>query len=98
MVWMGFSAQEQAAEVCSETLAEQIQALQPGTAPSSGGSLDDHHLDDLPFQLLADLIGLLGPAEAVVTAGRSVRPDAQPPAGWLAPYLDRLHRPPIARA
>lgn len=93
---MGFSAQEQAAEVCSDTLAEQLLALQPGT--SAGGSLDDHHLDDLPFQLLADLIGLLGPAEAVVAAEQNVRPEARPPVGWLPPDLDRLHRPPIARA
>lgn len=99
MVWMGLSAQEQAAEVCSETLAEQILALQPGAANTpSGGSLDDHHLDDLPFQLLADLIGLLGPGEAAVAAGLGVRPDAPPPGGWLAPYLDGLHRPPIVRA
>jgi hypothetical protein len=97
MAWMGFSAQEQAAEVCSDVLTEQFLAA-PAAAPTgaAGGSLDDHHLDNLPFQLLADLLGLLGPGEAVAVAGLAVRPDAPVPSGWLAPHLARLQRPPIA--
>ncbi len=94
MAWMGLSAQEQAAEVCSDVLAEQFQA---GSSGSSSGSLEDHHLDNLPFQLLADLLGLLGPGEASAGAGVAVRPDAPTPSGWLAPHLARLQRPPIAR-
>ncbi len=95
MAWMGFSAQEQIAEICSETLSEQAQTA---PAPASGSLLDEHHLDDLPFQLLADLLGLLGPSEAAATAGLTVRPQVLPPRGWLAPHLDGLHRPPIALA
>ncbi|KQP49905.1 hypothetical protein ASF44_04870 [Pseudorhodoferax sp. Leaf274] len=91
---MGLSAQEQAAEVCSDALTEQFQA---GPLDASGGSLDDHHLDNLPFQLLADLLGLLGPGESHAAAGIGVRPDAPRPSGWLAPHLARLQRPPIAR-
>jgi hypothetical protein len=93
MAWMGFSAQELVAEVCSDALTEQTQA---GPSSASSGSLDDHHLDNLPFQLLADLLGLLGPGEAVAVAGLAVRPDAPVPSGWLAPHLARLQRPPIA--
>ncbi|CAN7325139.1 hypothetical protein LJR039_001662 [Pseudorhodoferax sp. LjRoot39] len=95
MAWMGFSAQEQAAEVCSDALTEQFLAA-PAPAGAAGGSLDDHHLDNLPFQLLADLLGLLGPGEAVAVAGLAMRPDAPVPSGWLAPHLARLQRPPIA--
>lgn len=94
MAWMGFSAQEQAAEVCSDALSGQFLAA---PADAAGGSLDDHHLDNLPFQLLADLLGLLGPGETVAVAGLAVRPDAPVPSGWLAPHLARLQRPPIAR-
>lgn len=96
MAWMGLSAQEQAAEICFETLAEQIQARQSGTAATSGGTLDDHHLDNLPFQVLADLIGLLG-GQASVVAGLGVRPEAPTPRGWRPPDPAPLHRPPITR-
>lgn len=96
MAWMGLSAQEKAAEVCSETLAEHL-AQQAERTPDPGGSLDDHHLDDLPFQLLADLIGLLS-SESLAAASPGVRPVALPPGLWRAPYLDGLHRPPIMRA
>lgn len=101
MAWMGVSAQEQIAEICSETLSEQMQAPsapQADAGPASAGSLDAHHLDNLPFQLLADLLGLLRPGEASAVAALGVRPDARTPRGWLAPYLDGLHRPPIARS
>lgn len=93
MAWMGLSAQELAAEVCSDALTEQAQ---PGPSSAAEGSLDDHHLDNLPFQLLADLLGLLGPGDTGVVAGLPVRPDAPVPGGWLAPDLARLQRPPIA--
>lgn len=96
MAWMGLSAQEQAAEICFETLAEQIQAGHGGTAQPSTGTLDDHHLDNLPFQVLADLIGLLGGQPRIV-AGLGVRPDASTPRGSRPPDPAPLHRPPIAR-
>lgn len=96
MAWMGFSAQEQAAEACYDVVTEQFEQLRAGPAATSG-SLDDHHLDDLPFQLLADLLGLLGPGEAAVVAGLAVRPDAPRPSTWLTPHLARLQRPPIVR-
>lgn len=94
MAWMGLSAQEQAAERCSETLTEQMHTTQPGVATAPDGSLDHHHLDNLPFQLLADLLGLLG-ARTGVVASLGVRPDAAPLRGWLAPDPVPLHRPPI---
>lgn len=99
MAWMGVSAQEQVAEICSETLTEQMQvpfSAQPGSA--SEGSLDAHHLDNLPFQLLADLLGLLRPGDTHTVAALGIRPGPQVPRGWLAPYLDGLHRPPIAHS
>lgn len=97
MAWMGLSAQEQAAEICFETLSGQAEPLKSNASATAGGSLDDHHLDNLPFQVLADLIGLLG-AQVGVVAGLSVRPGAPPAGGWLAPDLARLHRPPITHA
>ncbi|MFT3718837.1 hypothetical protein [Pseudorhodoferax sp.] len=102
MAWMGFSAQEQAAEISSATLTGQMPDQPPDARASGGsgggGSLDDHHLDNLPFQLLADLVGLLGPGDVPAAPGAGVRPQPLPPPGWLAPDLDALHRPPIARA
>lgn len=97
MAWMGFSAQEQVAERCSEVLAAQVSDHDAGSRPV-GGSLDEHHLDNLPFSLLADLIGLLRPDDMLADTGLAARPVVRSPPGWLAPDLDGLHRPPIARA
>jgi hypothetical protein len=105
MAWMGLAAQTQAAWVTSEGLAEHVQAalIDPPlvATPASverSGSLDDHHLDDLPIQLLADLIGLLRQPCAGAAAGLPVRPEARLAAAGPPPYLAGLRRPPIARA
>ncbi len=108
MAWMGLTAQQQAATVFSESLVEPPVAQADGMSSVASmssmssvltvGSLDAHHLDDLPFQLLADLIGLLGPGESPTAPGVPVRPAAPWPVGWPAPDLDHPHRPPIVRA
>lgn len=99
MAWMGLSAQEQLTEACSESLSEWVvaQAVAPATK-TPAGSLDDHHLDNLPFQVLVDLVGLLGPGEALVASGLGPRPATAAPRGARPPHLARLQRPPIARA
>ena len=105
MAWMGLSAQTQAAWVTSESLAEQTLAAQSGQPPAAkapgverSGSLDDHHLDDLPIQLLADLLGLLHQPCASAAAGLPVRHQARLAEAGPPPYLPGLRRPPIARA
>ena len=99
MAWMGLTAQQQAATVVSDGLAEPSIAQADGRSlPSTGGSLDEHHLDDLPLQLLADLIGLLGLVEHPAAPGMAVRPAAPWPVGWPAPDLADPQRPPIVRA
>lgn len=105
MACMGLSAQGQAVSVTSESLAEHVLAQQTGSALAlsdaparAGGSLDDHYLDELPLQLLADLVGLLrqpgvdGPA---ILTQRPVAPLAQ---AGPTPDLAELRRPPIRRA
>jgi hypothetical protein len=105
MAWMGLAAQTQAAWVTSASLADQAKAAQlgqpqPGFATSveRSGSLGDHHLDDLPIQLLADLIGLLRQPCAAGAAGLPLRPQATLAEAGPPPYLAGLRRPPIARA
>lgn len=97
MAWMGSSAQEQVAQRCTEAVMAQLSERTAGSVPTDG-SLDDHHLDTLPFSLLADLVGLLRPEDALAGTELRARPVLRAPSGWLAPDLDGLHRPPIARA
>jgi len=98
MAWMGLTAQQQAATVFSDSLTEaSVAPFDARVSTLSSGSLDDHHLDDLPFQLLADLIGLFGLGEGPAAPGTPVRPAAPWPVGWPAPDLAHPDRPPIAR-
>ncbi len=103
MAWMGFSAQTEAAAVTSESLAEHVLAAQTGTSladiqAKTGGSLDDHHLDDLPIQLLADLVGLLCQPDVAGPVGLPIRPDVPLAQAGPTPHLAGLRRPPILRA
>lgn len=100
MTWMGFSAQTEAAAVTSESLAEHVLAAQLGTSVAelqakTGGSLDDHHLDDLPIQLLADLVGLLCQPGVAAPAGLTIRPNVPLAQAGPTPHLAGLRRPPI---
>lgn len=102
IAWMGFAAQTEAASLTSESLAEHVLAAQAGTSLAdaqarAGGSLDDHHLDDLPIQLLADLVGLLCQPGVSGPAGLAIRPDVPLAQAGPPPYLDGLRRPPIRR-
>lgn len=99
MAWMGFAAQTQAASVTSESLAEHVLAAQTGTSladvkAKTGGSLDDHHLDELPIQLLADLVGLLRQPGVTGPVGLAVRPDVPLAQAGPSPCLGALRRPP----
>jgi hypothetical protein len=105
MVWMGLSAQTQAAAVTSDTLIEQVSALpfDPATATANApgrasGSLDDHYLDELPFQLLADLVGLVWLCALTGPEGLTLRHDAPLAQAGPTPHLAGLRRPPIGRA
>lgn len=95
MAWMGFSAQTHAASRSAECLVEQ--ALSHAQAPI-GGALADHHLDELPVQLLADLVGLWPQAGVTGPAGKVLRPDGRLAQAGASPHLAGLRRPPIPRA
>ncbi len=98
LLWTGFSTHEQATSLAAES-AEEAWA----GAPQAAGSVEDHHLDDLPAQAhvehLADVPTLGAQRATLIEPGlattrlRTYAEAVAPP-----PYLGGPQRPPCATA
>lgn len=100
LFWSDLSAQEQAFSLASPDVA-QAHTLQASISPYAGtdGSVDDHHLDDLPAQAHAeagaDLPGLIhGSPDVQMPVLAMARPTPLRTAALRPLYLDVPQRPP----
>jgi hypothetical protein len=101
LFWSGFTTQEQAVLFASANIKQGYSVPGDLPQPVDDGSIDDHHLDDQPGQMLAEgameLLPLLmtQPAAGVPTLTMP-RPRPYAMAAWLEPYLAGPQRPPCA--
>ncbi len=105
LFWSGFTTTYEQSGWIALANAEQIEVRSSG-APAHGfhdGTVNDHHLDDLPAQAHAesvtDLPGLfLAPGETPATGLAMAKPRSYAAPARSAPYLDRPQRPPCVTA